>query len=84
MKLCTFFKLKTSGLPEYLFDLIPQNSHLYNIRFWKMLQHFMVELMLSSTLFSIYNIRMEQIEEEDKTIFNLYLNQFTIYITPMV
>ena len=27
-KLCTFFKLKTSGLPEYLFDLIPQNNHL--------------------------------------------------------
>ena len=32
MKLCTFFKLKTSGLPEYLFDLIPQNNHLYNTR----------------------------------------------------
>ena len=32
-KLCTFFKLKTSGLPEYLFDLIPQNNHLYNTRF---------------------------------------------------
>ena len=31
-KLCTFFKLKTSGLPEYLFDLIPQNNHLYNTR----------------------------------------------------
>ena len=32
-KLCTFLKLKTSGLPEYLFDLIPQNNHLYNTRF---------------------------------------------------
>ena len=32
-KLFTFFKLKTSGLPEYLFDLIPQNNHLYNTRF---------------------------------------------------
>ena len=31
-KLCTFFKVKTSGLPEYLFDLIPQNNHLYNTR----------------------------------------------------
>ena len=32
-KLCTFFKLKTSGLPKYLFDLIPQNNHLYSTRF---------------------------------------------------
>ena len=31
-KLCTFFKLTTSGLPEYLFDLIPQNNDLYNTR----------------------------------------------------
>ena len=29
-KLCTFSKPKTSGLPEYLFDLLPQNNHLYN------------------------------------------------------
>ena len=32
-KLCTFLKFKTSGLPEYLFDLIPQNNHLYNTHF---------------------------------------------------
>ena len=32
-KLCSFSELKTSGLPEYLFDLIPQNNHLYNTRF---------------------------------------------------
>ena len=32
-KLCTFLKLKTSGLPEYLFLLIPQNNHLYNTCF---------------------------------------------------
>ena len=32
-KSCTFFKFKTSVLPEYLFDLIPQNNHLYNTRF---------------------------------------------------
>ena len=32
-KLCNFHMLKTSGLPEYLFDLIPQNNHLYNNRF---------------------------------------------------
>ena len=50
-KLCNFHKLKTSGLPEYLFDLIPQNNHLYNNRFWKMLGHFTVELILSYTPF---------------------------------
>ena len=27
-KLCTFFGLKTTSLPEYLFDRIPQNNHL--------------------------------------------------------
>ena len=32
-KLWDFFKFKTSGLPEYLFDLIPQNNNLYNSRF---------------------------------------------------
>ena len=32
-ELGTFFKLKTSGLSEYLFDLIPQNNHLYNTHF---------------------------------------------------
>ena len=33
-KLCIFFKLKTSDLPEYLFHLVPQNSlfgRYYNI-----------------------------------------------------
>ena len=32
-KLCIFFKLKASGLPEYLFDFIPQNNHLCNTHF---------------------------------------------------
>ena len=32
-KLCTFFKLTTMGLPEYLFDLIPLNNHLHNTCF---------------------------------------------------
>ena len=45
--LCTYFELKTSSVPEYLFDLIPQNNHLYNTRF--------------TFFFSTCNIRMEQI-----------------------
>ena len=32
-KLCTFLKLKTSSLPQCLFDLIPQKNHFYNIRY---------------------------------------------------
>ena len=31
-KLCTFFKIKTTGKPEYLFDIIPKTNHLYNTR----------------------------------------------------
>ena len=27
---CTFFKIKTSGKPEYLFNLIPTDQHSYN------------------------------------------------------
>ena len=29
-RLCTFFKIKTSGKPEYLFNLIPTGQHSYN------------------------------------------------------
>ena len=59
-KLCTFFKLKLIGLPEYLFDLIPQTNHLYS--------HCLLEDVMSYNrtdlfkyFFSIYTIRMEQI-----------------------
>ena len=70
-KLCTFFKLKTSGLPEYLFDLIPQNNHLYNTRFLEDVTTFYSRTdAFEYSFFSIYNIRMQQIGEEDKTIFN--------------
>ena len=30
-KLRTFYKIKTTGVPQYLSDLIPQTNHLYNI-----------------------------------------------------
>ena len=29
-KPCTFYKIKSTGLPSYLFDLIPKSSHMYN------------------------------------------------------
>ena len=28
--MCTFYKIKTTGVPQYLSDLIPQTNHLYN------------------------------------------------------
>ena len=31
-RLCTFFKIKQTGLPSYLFNLIPQTNHNYNTR----------------------------------------------------
>ena len=31
-KLCTFCKIKTTGVPQYLSDLIPQTNYLYNTR----------------------------------------------------
>ena len=32
LKLCTFFKIKMTGKPEYLFEIIPKTNHLYNTR----------------------------------------------------
>ena len=29
-KLCIFYKIKNTGIPGYLFDLIPQTNHSYN------------------------------------------------------
>ena len=29
-RICTFFKIKTSGKPEYIFNLIPTGQHCYN------------------------------------------------------
>ena len=29
-KLCLFYKIKKTGLPEYLFNMIPQSNHQYN------------------------------------------------------
>ena len=31
-RLCFFFKIQSTGLPQYLFDLIPQNNNIYNTR----------------------------------------------------
>ena len=31
-KLCLFFKIRTTGLLEYLFNMIPQSNHQYNTR----------------------------------------------------
>ena len=32
LNLCTFYKIKRTGLPSYLYDLIPKSSHMYNTR----------------------------------------------------
>ena len=31
-KLCLFYKIKKTGLPEYLFNMIPKSNHQYNTR----------------------------------------------------
>ena len=42
-KLCIFYKIKNTGIPGYLFDLIPQTNHSIPAH-QKILQHFIVEL----------------------------------------
>ena len=31
-RLCVFFKIKTTKIPKYLYELIPTESHIYNTR----------------------------------------------------
>ena len=50
-KLCTFYKIKTSGVPQYLFDLIPETNHIFTILVHQiMLQCFTAGLMYISIL----------------------------------
>ena len=50
-KLCTFYNIKTTGVPEYLFDFVPETNHITNnTRSSKKLQHFTTGLMYTSVL----------------------------------
>ena len=40
-KLCVFYKIKITRVPEYLFDLIPENNHIYNNHLSGNVKHFM-------------------------------------------
>ena len=50
-RLCTFFKIKQTGLPSYLFNLIPQIIIITTPVNMIMLKVFIAELMLLKTLF---------------------------------
>ena len=49
--LCTFHKIKTSGLPSYLFKLIPDTSHHYFTRSVEKFLHINVEQKVLNHLF---------------------------------
>ena len=58
-KLCLFHKIKITGLPEYLFNMIPQSNHQYNtqsIEDVKTLQNRCIQIFL----FPTYHSRMEK------------------------
>ena len=55
-RLCTFLKIKTSGKPEYLFNLIPRGQHSYNTRLLDQIETYGTD----KFFFSIYNSRVEQ------------------------
>ena len=48
-KLCLFYKIKKTGLPEYLFNMIPKSNHQYNTQL-RILKHFVAEQMYSNIL----------------------------------
>ena len=50
-KLCLFYKIKKTYLPEYLFNMIPQSNHQYNSQL-RMLELFMAEQMYPNILIS--------------------------------
>ena len=60
-KLCTFYKINSTGLPSCLYDLIPKSSHMYNtcsVEDVAML-YIQQDWYLQVFVFSIYNITME-------------------------
>ena len=60
-RLCTFFKIKTSGKPEYLFKLIPTGQHSYNTRSLDQTDTYYCSTdAFKNSFFSIYNSWVEQ------------------------
>ena len=51
-RLCSLSKIKTTGLPKYLFKLIPPENHSHNVQ-WHLCQHIVVELIPSNIHFSL-------------------------------
>ena len=41
-KLCTLFKIKTSCLPPYLFEMIPTDNHPYNTRYLRQIRNLLL------------------------------------------
>lgn len=57
--------MKTTGVSEYMFDLIPETSHIYNIFHQILLQHFIAELIYSYSFFPYTLLEWDKL---DKTI----------------
>ena len=55
-RLCRFLKIKTSGKPEYLLDLIPACQHSYNIQSLDQVETYYCRTNTSRNPFSSYKI----------------------------
>lgn len=54
-KAFTLFKIRRSGLPKYLFNLIPQKNHFHNTRSVTSIPRTVAELIYSSTFLFQWN-----------------------------
>ena len=97
-KLCTYFKIKTTGEPEYLFDIIPKTNHLYNTSLPEDVSTFYFRTDVFK--YSFFSSEILEWNKLDKSIqqstsmlsfrnayqrlVDLPLNQFTIYMILMV
>ena len=55
MRLCTFFKIKTNGKPEYLFNLIPAGQHSYKTRSLNQIETYYCRTDIKTLLFGDQN-----------------------------
>ena len=60
-KLCCFYKIKTTGVPQYLPDLIPQTNHLHHTSAAEDATTFYSRnYAFQYSFISVYNVKMEQ------------------------
>ena len=67
-RLCTFFKIQQSGLPSYLFNLIPWSNCIYNTGQSDKLESFIVEQMFLKIIFFLVTDEWNKLKPEIRNV----------------